>query len=69
MIAGEIGGLETATKDLRRWTTDELPEEVFKRHATDGATLQLLASKILRARLAEVDDKFATKRDYCEPLR
>ena len=60
--------METATKDLSRWTTDELLEEVFKRHATDGATHQLLASKILRARLAEIDDKLATKRDYCEPL-
>ena len=61
--------METATKDLSRWTTDELLEELFKRHATGGATLRFLASKILRARLAEIDDKLATKRDYCEPLR
>ncbi len=43
-------------------------DEVFERHATDRATLQLLESKILSARLAEIDDKFAKERDYSEPL-
>jgi hypothetical protein len=60
--------METATKDLGRWTTDELLDEVFERHATDRATLQLLESKILSARLAEIDDKFAKERDYSELL-
>jgi hypothetical protein len=60
--------METATKVLGRWTADELLDEVLTRHATDRATLQLLESKILSARLAEIDDKFAKKRDYSELL-
>jgi hypothetical protein len=50
--------MEPLTQSLNRWSTKELVEEVIRRSASDGATLQLLETTVIRARLAEVDQRF-----------
>ena len=56
--------METVTSDLRGWTSGELLDEVLSRCAEDRPALQLAEGKILGARLAEIDRKFATVRDF-----
>ena len=52
--------METLTKDLRGWTSDELLGEVLSRCGEDRPALSLLAGKILDARLTEIDRNFTT---------
>jgi hypothetical protein len=39
------------------WTTDQLLEEAMRRAAADGPALRRLGRTVLRARLAEADDR------------
>ena len=55
--------METETKDLRGWTSDELLDEVLMRCAKDRPALRVAAEKILGARLAATDRSFALARD------
>ena len=54
--------METETKDLRGWTSDELLDEVLVRCAEDRPALRLAAERVLGARLAATDRSFATAR-------
>lgn len=50
--------MQTSTYDLRRWTTEELLDEVVKRSSTNAPGLQLLDTIVLRARQAQCDRRF-----------
>jgi hypothetical protein len=51
--------MQSRTYNLSKWTTEELHDEVMRRTATDGPGLQLLETIIIRARLAEGDQRLA----------
>jgi len=60
--------MNNVTTDLKRWTSDELLDEVVERSAADRPALRRLETMVLKARLAEIDDKSAAGRDYADPL-
>jgi hypothetical protein len=51
--------MQTLTQDMTQWTTKELWDEVMRRTGSDGPTLHLLETILIRARLAESDRRFA----------
>jgi len=51
--------MQSRTDNLTRWTTEELRDEVMRRTATDGPGLELLGTIVIRARLAERDQRLA----------
>jgi hypothetical protein len=51
--------MEMYTPNLSRWTTEELVGEVMRRSAADAGALKALQTVVIRARLAEGDQRFA----------
>lgn len=49
--------MQPRTYELTRWSTEELRDEVMRRTATDGPGLELLGTMVIRARLAESDQR------------
>jgi len=60
--------MNNVTTELKRWTSDELVDEAIKRSAADRPALRRLETMVLKARLAEIDDRSAAGLDYADPL-